>query len=263
MTPNPPRFRTAPVLTGLISIILLMSSCVTTKKLTYLQHEGTGSNIITSANPSPYTIKPYDNLYIRIMTPDPKLADMFNAIPATMTSISMTEQSADMLSYTVDGEGNIKLPYAGKIKAAGKTLDEVTEDIDKILKAYIADAAVTVKLVNNYVSLVGEFQRPGKYLIYKERMNIFQALAMAGDLGNFSDRQKIQIIRQTDGGNLIREFTLNDRSIMTSDFYYVMPNDVIYAEPMKGRFFRMDQFPYGVILSALTTFVLFWSVLEN
>jgi len=263
MTSTPPRPLILPALTGLITILLLVSSCVTTRKLTYLQHEGTGNDIINSASPPPYTIKPYDNLYIRIMTPDPKLADMFNAIPGSMTGISMTEQSADMLSYTVDGDGNIKLPYAGKIMAAGKTIDMVTDDVDKILKAYIADAAVTVKLVNNYVSLLGEFQRPGKYLIYKERLNIFQALAMAGDLGNFSNRQKIQIIRQTEGGNLIKEFTLNDRSIMTSDFYYVMPNDVIYAEPMKGRFFRMDQFPYGVILSALTTFVLFWSVLEN
>jgi polysaccharide export outer membrane protein len=205
---------------------------------------------------------PYDNLFIRVMTPDPKLSDMFNTIPATVSSISMTEQSADMLSYIVDGDGNIQLPYAGKIMVAGKTLDIITDEVESILKGYIADAAVTVKMVNNYVSLLGEFQRPGKYLIYKERMNIFQAMALAGDLGDFSNRQKVQIMRQTKEGTMIREFSLNDRSILASEFFYVMPNDVIYAEPMKGRFFHMDQFPYTIILSALTTFVLFWNVIQ-
>jgi polysaccharide biosynthesis/export protein len=250
-------------LPAFITIICLLSSCVTTKKLTYLQSEEKSKDIINSATPPPYKIMPYDNLFIRIMTPDPKLADMFNATPGTITGISITEQSADMLSYTVDADGYIKLPYAGKVMAGGKTLDMITDDVDKVLKAYIADAAVTVKLVNNYVSLVGEFQHPGKYPIYKERMNIFQALAMAGDLGDFSNRQKIQIMRQIPGGNLIKEFTLNDRSIMASDFYYVMPNDVIYAKPMKGRFFHMNEFPYTLILSVLTTFVLYWNVIQN
>jgi polysaccharide export outer membrane protein len=134
--------------------------------------------------------------------------------------------------------------------------------LETALKAYIADAVVMVKMVNNYVSLIGEVQHPGKYLIYKDRMNIFEALAMAGDLDEFSNRQKIQVIRQTSGGNQVKEFSLNDRSIMATEFYYVMPNDVIYAQPMKGKFFQLNAFPYAVILSAITTFILMWNVLK-
>lgn len=244
-----------------ILMLLTISSCVTSKKLTYLQYEFMKNDFIKTFTPPTYTIMPYDNLFIRVMTPDPKFSDMFNTIPATVTGLSMTEQSAEMLSYAVDSKGYIRLPYAGQILVAGKTLDTVTQEVENILKGYITDAAVTVKLVNNYVSLLGEFQQPGKYPIYKERMNIFQALAMAGDLGDFSNRQEIQIIRQTPNGNLIKEFTLTDRNIMASEFYYVMPNDVIYAKPMKGRFFHLNEFPYTVILSALTTFVLFWNVI--
>jgi polysaccharide biosynthesis/export protein len=248
----------------LITIFMAITiiSCVTKKKLTYLQYQGTVSDSVKTFTPESYTIMPFDNLFIRVMTPDPKLADMFNTIPATVTGLSMTEQSADMISYFVDGDGYIRLPYAGRIMVAGKTIDTVTIEVENVLKGYIADAAVTVKMVNNYVSLLGEFKQPGKYPIYKERMNIFQALAMGGDLGDFSNRQKIQIIRQIPNGNLIKEFTLTDRSIMTSEFYYVMPNDVIYAQPMKGRFFHLNEFPYTIILSALTTFVLFWNVLQ-
>ena len=138
----------------------------------------------------------------------------------------------------------------------------VTTEVEKVLKAYVADAAVTVKMVNNYVSLIGEVQRPGRYPIYKERMNIFQALAMAGDLSEYGNRQKIQVIRQTSNGNIIKEFSIRDRSIMESEFFYVMPNDVIYAQPMKGKFFQMNAFPYSVIISTITTFVLLWNVLK-
>jgi len=85
---------------------------------------------------------------------------------------------------------------------------------------------------------------------------------MAGDLGEFSNRQKIQLIRQTSDGNIIKEFSLNDRSIMASEFFYVMPNDVIYAMPMKGKFFQLNAFPYSVVLSSITTFILLWNVLK-
>lgn len=240
---------------------MLITSCVTNKKLTYLQSEGPREEFI-AITPATYIIQPYDNLFIRVVTPDPKLADMFNTMPATVSSISVNELSADMLSYTVDDDGAIELPYAGRFIVAGKTLKMVKTELDIALKSYIADAVVTVKMVNNYVSIIGEVQHPGKYPIYKDRLNIFQALAMAGDIGNYGNRQKIQLIRQTPDGNTVKEFSLKDRSIIGSHFFYVMPNDVIYAPPMKGRFFKMDSFPYSIILSSITTFVLLWNVIK-
>jgi len=248
----------------ILSITASLTSCVTTKKLTYLQSpEGTTPPDTTvSVTPADYKVLPYDNLFIRVVTPDPKWSEMFNRLPVTTYSISVTEQSADMLSYPVDSNGQILLPYAGKLHVAGKTLGEVTSEVELALKEYIADPSVMVKMINNYVSLLGEVQRPGRYPIYKDRLNIFQALAMGGDLGDFSDRQKVEIIRQTQKGNIVKEFSLNDRSIMASEFFYVMPNDVIYAKPMKGRFFKMNEFPYTIILGTITTFVLLWNVVK-
>ncbi|MCE5346081.1 MAG: polysaccharide biosynthesis/export family protein [Bacteroidales bacterium] len=243
-------------------IAVSLASCVTNKKLTYLQYDGSLSDTVVAVTPADYKILPYDNLYIKVVTPDPKWSEMFNALPVTSFSISTTELSAGLVSYPVDGSGNIRLPYAGTILVAGKTLAAVTTEVEEALKDYVADAAVSVKMINNYVSLIGEVQKPGRYPIYKDRLNIFQALAMGNDLTEFSDRQKIQIIRQTTGGNIVKEFSLADRSIMSSEFFYVMPNDVIYAQPVKGRFFRMNTFPYSVVLSTITTFVLIWNVVK-
>jgi polysaccharide biosynthesis/export protein len=246
----------------IIAAPLLVTSCVTNKKLTYLQYEEGAREEFISITPATYIIQPYDNLYIRVVAPDPKLTDMFNTMPATVSNVTINELGADMLSYTVDDDGAIELPYAGRFMVAGKTLKMVKTELDNALKSYVTDAVVTVKLVNNYVSIIGEVQRPGKYPIYKERLNIFQAIAMASDLGTFSDRQKIQLIRQTPDGNIIKEFSLKERSIIGSQFFYVMPNDVIYAPPMKGKFFKMDSFPYALILSTITTFILLWNVIE-
>jgi polysaccharide export outer membrane protein len=243
-------------------ILVSLTSCVTNRKLTYIQYKGTKNDMIVPVTPSEYKLMPYDNLFIRVVTPDPQWSAMFNTMPVATYSISVTEQSADLVSYPVDGEGYIQLPYAGRLLVAGKTLAMVTAEVEKLLKGYVADAAVTVKMVNNYVSIIGEVQRPGKYIIYKDRMNIFQALAMAGDLSEFSNRKKVQVIRQTPGGNIVKEFNLTDRSVMASEFFYVMPNDVIYAMPMKGKFFALSSFPYSLLLTAFTTFILFYSVIK-
>jgi polysaccharide biosynthesis/export protein len=180
----------------IVALSLSMYSCVTNKKLTYLQSEGAREEFI-AVTPDTYIIQPYDNLFIKVVTPDPKWSEMFNTMPTSAYGYGINEQSADMLSYTVNDDGTIELPYAGKFMVAGKPLKMIENELNKALNSYVTDAVVTVKMVNNYVSIIGEVQRPGRYPIYKDRMNIFQALAMAGDLGIYSDRQKIQLIRQT------------------------------------------------------------------
>jgi polysaccharide biosynthesis/export protein len=247
---------------------ILATSCITSKKLTYLQkvqseYDTTFNDTTVARKPGAYKVQPFDNLFIRVTTPDPQWADMFNASQTTNSVGSLTEQSADIISYSVDEEGYIELPYAGKFKVSDKSLNVIKGELQTALKAYITDAVVGVKMINNYVNIIGEVKTPGRYPIYKDRLNIFQALAMAGDLGEYSDRMGVQILRPTSNGNLIKEFSLMDRSILASEFFYVQPNDVIYAKPLKGRFFQLNAFPYGIILSTITTFILLLNVLQN
>jgi polysaccharide biosynthesis/export protein len=247
---------------AIVFIFGFVSSCVTNKKLTYLQYTEPPGDTTLSVQPSDYKVQPFDNLFIKVVTPDPQWSDMFNTFKASTSGSSFTEQSADLISYAVDSEGNIELPYAGIFFVSGKTFKMVKTELEVVLKSYVTDASVTVKLINNYVNIIGEVNKPGRYPIYKDRLNIFQALAMAGDLGDFSNRQKVQIIRQIPGGNITKEFSLTDRNILSSEYFCVMPNDVIYAKPMEGRFFKMNEFPYGIVLSAITTFILFLNIVQ-
>jgi polysaccharide biosynthesis/export protein len=241
-------------------IVMVVSSCVTPKDLTYLQYSSLQeqSNILArdqkvSVTPSDYKIMPYDNLFIRVLTPDPQWSVIFNSMPSGGNGGAVTEESAALLGYPVDSKGNIEIPFVGKMVAGGKTLYEIKNDLDSIFKKYLKDAAITVRLVNNFVTIIGEVGTPGRYPIPKDRINVFEALAMAGDMNLYGNRQKLQLIRPSPYGPIIKEFSLSDRSILTSEYFYVMPNDIIYAQPNKGRGFQNNSSIYTVFLTTITT----------
>jgi polysaccharide export outer membrane protein len=87
----------------------------------------------------------------------------------------------------------------------------------------------------------------------RDRLNVFEALSMAGDMNEYSYRQKVQLIRPSPNGPIVKEFSLTDRSILTSDYFYIMPNDIIYAQPLKGRSFQINSSTYSLILSSIAT----------
>jgi polysaccharide biosynthesis/export protein len=248
------------------SVILILSSCVSSKKLNYLQYSGipdntsqAGSDNRAFITPDDYRVMPYDNLYIRVITPDPQWSVLFNTMPVGQGG-SFTEESAGLLGYPVDSKGFIEIPFVGKLEVGNQTLAEIKVNMDSIFKNYLNDAAITVRLVNNYVSVLGEVADPGRYPLTKDRVNIFEVISMAGDLNEFSDRQKIKLIRQSQYGPIVKEFSVLDRNILTSEYFYLMPNDIIYAQPIRRRIFNINsslsQTLFGTlatILSSITT----------
>jgi len=251
----------------LLSVLVISSACVTRQKLTYLQYtdmQGTSGGSFNESRapvtPSAYKIMLYDNLFIRVITPDPQWSALFNTMP---TGGTMTEESASLLGYPVDGNGEIEIPFVGKVSVVGNTLEEIKMKLDSTFKNYVNGAAITVRLVNNYVSIIGEVRSPGRYPLSKDRLNVFEVLSMAGDLGDYSNRQRIQLIRPTPYGPIVKEFSLTDRSILTSEFYYLMPNDIIYAEPVFGRSFQNNASIFTLFLSTFTTGLVIFAFFNN
>jgi len=243
----------------LMIILLFINSCVTKKDLTYLRYAGkTADNAFSqgdnqpSVTPSSYKIMSYDNLYIRVITPDPQWSVLFNTLPVGAGG-AVTEESAGLFGYPVDGDGMIEIPFVGKVEARGKTLSDLKAELVSIFKNYLTDAAITVRLVNNYVSIIGEVNTPGRYHITKDRLTVFEALSMAGDMSEFGNRSKVQLIRPSPYGPVVKEFSLADRSILSSEYYYVMPNDIIYVMPARGRSFEMNSPIWNLFLMTLTS----------
>lgn len=232
-----------------------MTGCYSHRAIGYLQ-EPTKSNklpVYDSVPYQPYRIRVNDEIIYRLITMDETISKSLG------NNTSNTGQYAN--SYRVFADGTVDLPFLKPIKVQGLTETEAQDTLRAAFKEIIPDADVKVALYNKFFSVVGD-ANAGRYFIYKEKMNIFQALAMTGDVMNSGDRRHIRIIRPRDGGQEpeILEFDMRTNSIIDSKYYYVYPNDVIYVARTKDSFFKVPTYTgfLGLITSsvALLTTVL-------
>jgi len=211
----------------------LLSSCVFSKKINYLQEDKNLPEYSDTLKFEDYKLQRGDYLYVKITSIDPEASEMFNGFSMTGNyvydaNITSDNSSSRLYLYLVDEDDCIDYPYVGKLKVVDLTLRDVKALIEAELKDMLTGFSVDVRLANRSFSIIGE-AGSGKYSITREKMTIFEALAMSGDLRTWSNRSKIQIIRQTSKGTIVKTFDIRTRSIIDSEFYYIQPNDVIYV----------------------------------
>lgn len=246
-----------PVL-ALTVLSLALFSCVPLKKIKYLQTAEGADTVQSFRNVAPdYVLQPGDYLYIRIITLDEKSNSLFNSVSgSTAMGGSYTDQYTYLTSYQVNDTGYINFPVVGQVKAAGLTTAGMEQTMHDKLSEYIKELTVIVKLVSFKISILGEVGHPGQLTINRDRVNIFEAIALGGDLNTFANRKKVQIIRQEKQGPRIVTFDLTKKSILNSEYYYLRPNDIIYVEPLKGKQFAFETFPYSLIYSTISMAIL-------
>ena len=241
------------ILFGLVAV--LMSSCYSHRVIGYLQ-EPTKANklpVYDSVPYEPYRIRVNDEIIYRLITMDETISKMLG------TANTVNSQYAN--TYRVYEDGTVELPFLKPVKIEGMTEVEAQEALRTAFREIIPDADVKMVLYNKYFSVVGD-ANAGQFYIYKEKMNIFQALAMTGDVMNSGDRRHIRIIRPRDNGEEpeILEFDMRTNSLIDSKYYYVYPNDVIYVARTKNSFYTVPSYSgfIGLITSsvALLTTVL-------
>ena len=241
------------LLLGLLA--LLMSGCYSHRAIGYLQ-EPTKANklpVYDSVAYEPYRIRVNDEIVYRLVTMDESMSKMLGANTFT------NGQYAN--SYRVYPDGTIELPFLKPLHIAGLTEMEAQDSLCAAFREILPDADVKLTLYNKFFSVIGD-ARSGRYYIYKEKMNIFQALAMTGDVMNSGDRRHIRIVRPRDGAEEpeILEFDIRTNTIIDSKYYYIYPNDVIYVARTKDSFYKVPTYTgfLGLITSsvALLTTVL-------
>ena len=157
----------------------------------------------------------------------------------------------------MNNQGEIVFPVLGTLKVGGMTTQETSELIVGKLERYLKECPiVTVRLVNYKISVIGEVSRPGVYTVNNEQVNVFEAVAMAGDLTIYGKRDNVRIIRTVDGKQNLVTINLNDENIIYSPDFYLRQNDIVYVEPNKGRIAGGNAgtfLPY--VLSSLSTLI--------
>jgi polysaccharide export outer membrane protein len=238
--------------------ILLFSSCGTSKRFTYLQTQYPERDSFYVKKLTPYLLQPSDILYIKVSSAlDKASQEFFNSDNSGMqTSMSSAQGSGlFLMGYSIDAEGNVNLPVMGKIMLAGSTVAEAKAKVQQMAEKYSSDARAEVKLLSFKVSIIGEVKSPGLYNIYNNNATLLEALALAGDLTMGGKRKNILILRAFKDGTKTLKVDLTKRDLLSSEKYYVQPNDIIYVEPLRSAAFRARVGDYTIILSIISTAV--------
>jgi len=194
-------------------------------------------------------IAPFDNLYIRVLSIDEKTAQIFNS-----QDNSRNSGNNSLISYMVDEKGNIEFPFVGNINVAGITTAEANVKIEKALKEYLsATTAVVVRFVDNKVTLLGEVQRPGQYPFTQDKITIYDALGLAGGFTRFGNHHKVILVREENNKITHYKLDLSNSKIAGTEFFYLLPNDVIVVEPLKAVSYSYLNMTFSTILSTVTT----------
>jgi polysaccharide export outer membrane protein len=243
---------------------LLLASCVTSKKVNLMQEAGKNKipSYTDTLSYEDYQVRVGDRLYVYVYSIDDRVSQMFNSSGNGINASQMRQGnmggSYDLYTYLVLEDGTIDYPMVGKLPVRGKTTREIKLLLEKELAGYIASSyteyqmvSVEVNIVRRSFSVISD-HGSGTFTIQREKVTIFEALAMAGDIGDFGDRSQVRIIRETEGKTQIKVFDVRSEDIINSEFYYIEPNDVIYIQRIKGQSFGINSVTTTISVAATT-----------
>jgi polysaccharide export outer membrane protein len=252
---------------GLITALLavVFASCVPQKKMLYLKNaEMAAENIskeYVNDRSIDYKLQPGDNLYIHVVnTIDERSAASING---DVRGYLSSDANIYLQTTTIDKDGCVEMPLVGKIEVKNLTVDEAKNKLQTAINTYINGSMLVVKLASFNVTLLGEVSRPGMYKVYQSQINLFEAMSLAGNMTNFAKKSEVKIIRQTDNGSEIVTVDMGQADILSSPYYYLKPNDIIYVEPLKIKQWGFTTFPYSTVFSIVTLGVTLYSIFSN
>ena len=239
----------------LILIVLLGASCSSTKTLSYL------GNLPETTEPQyfPYELTDYrvqyrDILYIDVkaMNADGKIENVLQGSSMQNLSYMQSESSQYLIGYPIDREGNILLPVIGKIAVGGMTLAEIRTLVQQRIDSVFNHAYADVKLLSFKFTVLGEAKAPGTFINYNDYLTVLEAVGRAGGVGDYGRRDQVLVVRSSPEGSKTYRINLQDRNLLTSEAYFLQPNDIVVIEPLKHKIFNLTLPTYSFVISTVT-----------
>ena len=223
-----------------LGAMLLLGACNAQRNVLYLQDVQSGTEVVLPEN---YIIrlKPLDQVTMTVNSRTPELATPFNSsssynsLAGNGTTSNISEHNLQVL--TIDKDGFITVPVIGNVQCAGMTRDELATEIEhRIVEGgLLADPQVNIRFAELTISVIGEVNKPGRYDIRKDQLTIFEALALAGDLTIYGNRENIAVVREKDGKSIITKLDLRSSEVFSSPCFYLEQNDTIIVSPNKYK----------------------------
>ena len=220
-----------------MAAIIFCTSCVNTKKATYFDGIQDAEMIVVTPEFEPI-VKPNDILSISVSSLNPQASELFNKpnLPVVNAALN-TPTTTQSSGYLVSLDGFIQFPILGNIRVSGLTQKQLKAQLIKTLvdKKLLVDPVVDIRFLNFRISVIGEVAKPGDVTVPSEKISLLEALALAGDLTIYGRRDNVLLIREENGKRITKRIDLNSSSVLTSPYYYLRSNDIIYVEPNKSK----------------------------
>lgn len=224
-------------------VVTMFTSCLTYKDIVNFQdgQDLDQQKFEEISNSHAIQIQPGDIIQIIVHSTNQLEAERFNIINVReSTQISRMGTSggfSDPLGYMVDQNGYIDMPVIGKIDVLNKSVEEVKVAVEaKVAETgYLIDQNIQIRFLSFRITVSGEVTQPGSFVIQSQRINVLEALGMAGDVTIFSNRDNILVIREKNGIRSFGRLNIKSKEIFESPYFYLQPNDVVYVEPHKAK----------------------------
>jgi polysaccharide export outer membrane protein len=249
------------------AILLMVAGCTSQKKLAYLNNlpQPNGEEIFIMEAPD-YKIQNRDVLYITLkaMNPDGQIMDYLSGSGASGGVTYMQGDAGGYLyGYDVKPDGTVNLPVVGLIRVEGTTLEEARKILQEEYNKHYKNAILECKLLSFKFTVIGEVKSPGAYVNFNNYLTVFEAIGRAGGVSDFGNRDRVLVIRPVDKGTKTFRLNLQDKKILSSEAYFLLPNDVVVVEPMKQKIFNMNLPTISFVISTFTATVTMTLLLIN
>lgn len=230
------------------------SSCVKYRNLVMMNDANLDTQgAVYASEPEVYKVRTKDLLDITVASTDANSIHIFSKSVGQGNVNPASESALYLKGYVVDDSGKVTIPIIGDVKVAGKTIMEVKDTLQSLLDGYFKYSTLDVKLLSFRISVLGEVARNGNFPIYREEINLLEAIAVSGGMTDFSRKDNVKIIRDIgEGKKEVMRVDFSSPDILNHPWYYLKPNDIVYVEPLKAKRLRVNNTTISIFFSALS-----------
>ncbi len=237
-----------------VLILVVFSSCNRKVRYIYNNNQNIDSVYTYPVKSEPYRLKPNDVLQIKIVTTEPDINTLFKIDERVNNNNQNASASNFYLSgFTVNDTGYVEIPILGNIEADGKTVSEFRNEVTSKTHQYLKNAIVNVKFVSFKISFLGEVNNKGPVYIYQDNIDILEAVSRAGGVSDYADMQNVTVVRNENNKRLVYKINLTQRALLTSDKFYLYPDDIVIINPIDAKIAKMNLRDYFFFFSALSS----------
>lgn len=238
----------------IVSSVILLNSCNKRIRYIYKKDQALDSVFSYKTNSKEYILKPNDLLHINIITTDKKINELFQVGDLSGNNSRSSSGGEFYLSgFTVNDSGYVQIPILGSVLATGKTVPQFRADVTSKTHEFLNDAIVNVKFVSFKISFLGEVKHEGPIYIYQDNIDVLEAVARAGGITEYGNMEDVTIVRKAKGNRIVYKLDLTNRALLSSERFYLYPDDIVIVKPVKGKTVKANLRDYVFMLSAIST----------